>query len=117
MNLYPSIDELKTYAASGSYTVCPVCTEMLSDFITPIEALRILKAVSTHAYLLESAQASEAWGRLSAGSSGSTGVPVSPSFHPLPVAWWDISPLISWATASPPSSGRLRIMKSFRMWI
>ena len=63
MNLYPSIDELKTYAASGSYTVCPVCTEMLSDFITPIEALRILKAVSTHAYLLESAQASEAWGR------------------------------------------------------
>ncbi len=63
MTLYPSIDELKTYAASGSYTVCPVCTEMLSDFITPIEALRILKAVSTHAYLLESAQASEAWGR------------------------------------------------------
>ena len=63
MNLYPSIDELKTYAASGSYTLCPVCTEMLSDFITPIEALRILKAVSTHAYLLESAQASEAWGR------------------------------------------------------
>ena len=63
MNLYPSIDELKTYAASGSYTVCPVCTEMLSDFITPIEALRILKAVSTHAYLLESAQAREAWGR------------------------------------------------------
>ncbi len=63
MKLYPSIDEIKALAETGSYTVCPVSTELLSDFITPIEALRILKAASTHAYLLESAQASEAWGR------------------------------------------------------
>ena len=33
----------------------PVSCEILSDITTPIEALRILKHVSTHCYLLESA--------------------------------------------------------------
>ena len=63
MKLYPEIEEIRRYSEEGKYKVCPVSTELLSDFITPIEALRKLKAVSTHCYLLESAQASEAWGR------------------------------------------------------
>ncbi len=63
MNLYPELEEVRHFAEEGKYKVCPVSTELLSDFITPIEALRKLKAVSTHCYLLESAQASEAWGR------------------------------------------------------
>ena len=41
----------------------PVSCEILSDFITPIEAIRILKNVSSHCYLLESAKADETWGR------------------------------------------------------
>ena len=65
MKLYPEIEEIRRYSEEGKYKVCPVSTELLSDFITPIEALRKLKAVSTHCYLLESAQASEAWGRYS----------------------------------------------------
>ena len=41
----------------------PISCEILSDFITPIETMRILKNVSRHCYMLESAQASETWGR------------------------------------------------------
>ncbi len=63
MKFFPSIEQAKEYAASGEYKVLPVSTELLSDFITPIEAMRILKGVSTHCYMLESAQANETWGR------------------------------------------------------
>lgn len=54
---------LKKLKENKEYTLAPVSMEILSDFITPIEAMRILKAVSTHAYLLESAKANENWGR------------------------------------------------------
>ena len=50
-------------AATGKYNVLPVSMEMLSDFTTPIETMKILKNVSTHCYMLESAQANETWGR------------------------------------------------------
>ncbi len=63
MNTKPSIEVLKEYASQGCYKVAPVCKEILADFITPIEAMRILKNVSSHCYLLESAQAHETWGR------------------------------------------------------
>ena len=43
----------------------PVSCELLSDICTPIEAVRILKNVSTHCYLLESAEDRERWGRWS----------------------------------------------------
>ena len=62
MNIRPTLEELKAYDTS-KYTVAPVSTEIFSDFITPIEALRILKNVPTHTYLLESAQESDTWGR------------------------------------------------------
>ena len=54
---------LKKLKENKEYTLAPVSMEILSDFITPIEAARILKATSTHAYLLESAKANENWGR------------------------------------------------------
>ena len=41
----------------------PVSCELLSDFTTPIEMMKILKNVSTHCYMLESAQSNETWGR------------------------------------------------------
>ena len=63
MNIHPTLEEVKQIAATGKYKVLPVSTEILSDFITPIETMKILKNVSTHCYMLESAQASETWGR------------------------------------------------------
>lgn len=63
MKIQPTLDEVKTTAAAGRYDVLPVSCEVLADICTPIEALKILKNVSTHCYLLESAQPSEKWGR------------------------------------------------------
>ena len=65
MKIRPSLDELKELKRSTSdkYNIAPVSCEILSDFITPIEALRILKNASAHTYMLESAQADDRWGR------------------------------------------------------
>ena len=63
MKTVPSLEEVRKLAGSGKYDVVPVSCEILSDFTTPIETIRILKNASTHAYMLESAQADEKWGR------------------------------------------------------
>ncbi len=63
MKIQPTLDEVKKIAAIGYYSVLPVSLEILSDFTTPIETMKILKNVSTHCYMLESAQSSEKWGR------------------------------------------------------
>lgn len=63
MNIIPSIEEVRQYAALGTYSVLPVSCEIFSDFTTPIETMRILKNVSSHCYMLESAQANDRWGR------------------------------------------------------
>ncbi len=63
MELMPALEEARRIASTGEYKVLPVSREILSDFTTPIECMRILKNVSTHCYMLESAQASETWGR------------------------------------------------------
>ena len=63
MQIRPSLEEVKKIAKEGTYKVVPVSCEILSDFITPIEAMRILKNVSRHCYMLESAVANETWGR------------------------------------------------------
>ena len=63
MNFKPTLSELKDIAAEGRYNLAPVSCELLSDFTTPIETMKILKNVSTHCYMLESAQANETWGR------------------------------------------------------
>ena len=63
VKILPGIDEARRVQATGIYDVLPVSCEILSDFITPIEALRILKNASSHCYLLESAQSSDKWGR------------------------------------------------------
>lgn len=63
MKIIPSLDEVKKIASSNEYNVLPLSTEILSDFTTPIETMKILKNVSTHCYMLESAQANDKWGR------------------------------------------------------
>lgn len=62
MKLYPDLETIKKLDPK-EYTIAPVSCEMLSDFTTPIEVMRILKNVSTHCYMLESAMANEKWGR------------------------------------------------------
>lgn len=63
MKVFPSLETAGEIAAKGIYDVLPLSCEILSDFTTPIETMRILKSVSTHCYMLESAQANDRWGR------------------------------------------------------
>ena len=63
MKILPTLAEVKEFASAAKYNVLPVNCEILSDFTTPIETMKILKNVSTHCYMLESAQANETWGR------------------------------------------------------
>ena len=63
MVIRPEIDKIREIAKDGSYKICPVSCEILSDIKTPIEVLKILKANSTHAYMLESVEDSKKWGR------------------------------------------------------
>ena len=63
MQIVPTLEKMKEIASTGRYRVLPVSCEILSDFTTPIEAMRILKQVSTHCYMLESAASHETWGR------------------------------------------------------
>ena len=56
MKILPTLAEVKEFASAAKYNVLPVNCEILSDFTTPIETMKILKNVSTHCYLLESAK-------------------------------------------------------------
>lgn len=58
----PNLSEVFKYAKSGAYKVLPVSTELLSDFTTPVEVMRILKNISGHCYMLESVAENEQWG-------------------------------------------------------
>ena len=59
MHIIPNLDVVKAIASSGKYKVVPLSCEILSDFTTPIETMKVLKNVSTHCYMLESAQTNE----------------------------------------------------------
>ena len=59
----PSLEEARRIASSGGFRKIPVSREILSDFTTPIEALRVLRNHSGHCFLLESAEDSQRWGR------------------------------------------------------
>ncbi|WP_306480340.1 anthranilate synthase component I family protein [Mediterraneibacter sp.] len=65
MNILPKLEEVKAFAEEGNYKTVPVSCEILSDFTTPIETMRVLKNISSHCYMLESAQQNERWGRYS----------------------------------------------------
>ncbi len=63
MMVKPTLEEVKAIAAENKYDIVPISCEILSDFTTPIETMKILKNISTHCYMLESAQANDRWGR------------------------------------------------------
>lgn len=61
----PTLNEVKKLLNEKAYGVIPISTEIFSDSTTPIEALKKLKKVCQHVYLLESAEADKQWGRYS----------------------------------------------------
>jgi len=61
----PTIEEVRAWARDGGYRRVPVTRELLSDRITAIEALRAVRAVSNHCFLLESAEPDQRRGRYS----------------------------------------------------
>ena len=63
MKYLPDLKTVTSIAATGKYNILPVSCEILSDICTPIEAMKILKNVSTHCFLLESVSGNERWGR------------------------------------------------------
>lgn len=110
--------------------------------------MRILKNVSTHCYMLESAQTNETWGRctflgfnpkleatcldgmMRMGTLevrtdspsrylrqilASHKSPRSDHLPPFTGGWWDISPMNTSDTASPPSDVPRRILRASRM--
>ncbi len=63
MNYLPNFETVKKIYEEHKYDILPVSCEILSDICTPIEAIKILKNVSTHCYMLESVVENEKWGR------------------------------------------------------
>lgn len=57
----PTLEEVKRM--SKGYNKIPISFSMLSDVITPINLMKILKGVSKHCYMLESVERQETWGR------------------------------------------------------
>lgn len=62
MKITPNLETVKGFKTQN-YDIMPISCEILSDFCTPIKALKILKNVSSHCYMLESAESKEKWGR------------------------------------------------------
>lgn len=63
--MYPKLDEILSIPNISAYKRVSVAVDLLSDFLTPIEAMRILKSHSTHTFLLESVEDRKQWGRWS----------------------------------------------------
>ena len=140
MHILPPLETVKDIAATQQYNVLPLSCEILSDFITPIEAMRILKNVSTHCYMLESAQADDRWGRytflgfdpkleitcidgemkaggLTASCWQAAKAPASTTSPPSPAGSWGIFLTIISNTASRASAAASRTRTASRMSI
>ena len=61
----PSLEDVMEIGKDTEYRRIPISYELFSDIATPIEVLRILKGISDHAYMLESVEDSQKWGRYS----------------------------------------------------
>lgn len=59
----PDFEQVKKLCETGKYGVIPISKELFADVRTPIEVLRALKKVSSHCYMLESAEEKNRWGR------------------------------------------------------
>ncbi|MDD6233635.1 MAG: anthranilate synthase component I [Lachnospiraceae bacterium] len=61
--VYPSYEEAVQIIKGGDYKRIPLKIELCADMITPLIAMKRLKKVSRHVFLLESAEADKKWGR------------------------------------------------------
>ncbi|MBR2255450.1 MAG: anthranilate synthase component I family protein [Candidatus Methanomethylophilaceae archaeon] len=61
----PSLEDIIALSKEGSYDICPVCRRIGTDGLTPVEVVKRLMNVSSHCYLLESAEEDKTWGRYS----------------------------------------------------
>lgn len=61
--IYPSLTQAKEILERENCRRIPIKMELYADTITPVTALRRLKQVSHHCFLLESAEQSKRWGR------------------------------------------------------
>ena len=62
---YPTVDEVKKYFENDDYKRVPICMELLSDSLTPVEVVRIAKTAYDQVFLFESADNTHRWGRYS----------------------------------------------------
>lgn len=58
-----TLEQAKRIAQEGDYGLVPLTRELYADAITPTEVMRILKNISRHCYMLESAEDNKRWGR------------------------------------------------------
>ncbi len=65
MKIFPTLAQAEQIAAGGDYQCIPISCQLYADEYTPIRVLRKLKNVSSHCYLLESAEDNQRWGRYS----------------------------------------------------
>ncbi len=61
--MYPNLDDILLFDNISAYKRIPVSKEIYADFTTPIEVMRMLKSNSTHAFMLESIEDKNNWGR------------------------------------------------------
>jgi len=61
--LKPTFEEAKLIAEKHQYNVIPISTEMYADVSTPVNVMKMLKSISHHCFILESAEDSKNWGR------------------------------------------------------
>ncbi|WP_251197316.1 anthranilate synthase component I family protein [Anaerotardibacter muris] len=59
----PTLEEVRNVFATTDFARVPVKRELYADILTPIEAMRRVRAASNHCFLLESAEADKSWGR------------------------------------------------------
>jgi anthranilate synthase component 1 len=57
----PTLQEAKKL--SQGHTIIPIALEIYSDIRTPMEVLKVLKSKGKNAYILESVESGESWGR------------------------------------------------------
>jgi anthranilate synthase component 1 len=58
-----TFDEFKELASRGTFV--PVCKEIIADLLTPVSAFLKIAENSDYAFLLESVEGGEKWGRYS----------------------------------------------------
>lgn len=63
IEIFPAKEKVAALAGGGQYNIIPLWTETYADAVTPIEVLRRLKKVSSHVFLLESAEDNRHFGR------------------------------------------------------